>query len=209
MVNKLTTRQIEIIHAIRMQESSLEEIAASLDISRQAAQKHLDKLLQSGLVVTGETVQTGGRPRQFYRLSLRGQELFPRQYAWFTEVLIDFLKENGGSEDLSKLLRKLAKRLTADKSLLLAARPRKERIAAIVQFMNTLGYVAQAGKRGEIIATNCVYHHVARAHPEICHFDIQLIETLSGENVAHTECMVRGGNRCRFQLGGLDAAPEK
>ncbi len=200
MLNTLTGRQVEILHAMRSDGIALEDIAALLNVSRQAAQKHLDHLLQAGLAAPSETKQTGGRPRQLYHLTPQGQELFPRQYAWFTEVLIGFLKEAQGSEALSTLLRQLAKTLAVEESAVLSRYSRKERIEAITHFMNRLGYAARVEGASEIVATNCVYHHVAKAHPEICGFDIQLLETLSGEKVEHTECMVRGGSCCRFKL---------
>ncbi len=200
MLNTLTGRQIEILHAMRTDGMALEDIASLLATSRQAAQKHLDHLLHAGLAASGETKQTGGRPRQLYRLTPQGQELFPRQYAWFTEILIGFLKEAQGTEALSALLRKLAKTLAAKEGAALSGMSRRARIEAITHFMNKLGYAASVNGASEIVATNCVYHHIAQAHSEICSFDIQLLETLSGGKIEHTECMVRGGSCCRFRL---------
>jgi predicted ArsR family transcriptional regulator len=76
--------------------------------------------------------------------------------------------------------------------------------AKIVQHMNQAGYEAEVFFRSsgdqEIVAHNCVFHRLAAAHPVVCELDLALIGALGGAEVEHTECMVRGGNVCRFKL---------
>jgi predicted ArsR family transcriptional regulator len=60
-------------------------------------------------------------------------------------------------------------------------------------------------------AYNCVFHALARAHPEVCRFDLAFMEAASGRPVQHLECLVRGGHACRFRLGSPkpgDPAPD-
>lgn len=71
---------------------------------------------------------------------------------------------------------------------------------------NTQGYesnkVAPAAK-GElpsVTAHNCVFHHLAEKHPGVCHFDLALMAAATGVEVQHAECMVRGGQVCRFRF---------
>ena len=54
----------------------------------------------------------------------------------------------------------------------------------------------------EVRAFNCVYHHLAQDHPQVCEFDLELMARVSGRRVDHVECMVRGGQCCRFRLTG-------
>ena len=49
-------------------------------------------------------------------------------------------------------------------------------------------------------ARNCVYHHLAAEHPEVCELDLALLSSLLGGKIEHVECMVRGGGSCRFRL---------
>jgi hypothetical protein len=51
-----------------------------------------------------------------------------------------------------------------------------------------------------IDARNCVYHHLAAEHPEVCELDLALLSSLLGGKIEHVECMVRGGASCRFRL---------
>jgi predicted ArsR family transcriptional regulator len=69
--------------------------------------------------------------------------------------------------------------------------------------MTELGYEAEAStdqKQPTIEACNCLYHHVAASHPEVCEFDLALLRGVTGADVEHDECMVRGGSVCRFRF---------
>jgi predicted ArsR family transcriptional regulator len=75
----------------------------------------------------------------------------------------------------------------------------------ITAAMNELGYRASLKqsdiRKGAVLeATNCVYHNVAKEHPELCKFDIQFLEKASGLNVKLESCIARGGSVCRFCL---------
>ncbi|MNW06489.1 hypothetical protein D3C71_2029080 [compost metagenome] len=78
----------------------------------------------------------------------------------------------------------------------------------IANHMQQAGYEAQliASTAGEteIVAYNCIFHHLASAHPEVCELDLALIAGLAGRGVEHLECMVRGGAVCRFRLKDED-----
>lgn len=45
---------------------------------------------------------------------------------------------------------------------------------------------------------NFVYHDLAIKHPEVCAFDIALLEHLVDRKVDHKACMAKGGHACRF-----------
>ena len=78
-------------------------------------------------------------------------------------------------------------------------------IRALSDIMRDLGY--QSGsvdpaneKLPAIEATNCVFHSLAQRYPEVCYFDLALMSEIVGSDVIHDECMVRGGNVCRFKF---------
>ena len=79
-----------------------------------------------------------------------------------------------------------------------------EAAVALAEQLDTLGYEAQAVRRDgetQIEAYNCVFHSLAKAHPDVCRFDLAFMEAASGREVQHLECLVRGGHSCRFRLG--------
>jgi predicted ArsR family transcriptional regulator len=45
-----------------------------------------------------------------------------------------------------------------------------------------------------------VFHSLAQRYPEVCYFDLAMMSEVGGGDVIHDECMVRGGNVCRFKF---------
>src|SRR5690349_19940003 len=86
---------------------SIDELAAELQITRPAIRQHLMALKRLEYVEQGELMATGGRPGQTYRLTQKGYDLFPKQYSWFSEVLLENLHTQLGDRGLGELMERL------------------------------------------------------------------------------------------------------
>jgi len=183
---------------------TVEALAQSLDISRNAVRQHLTSLERDGLVARGKTQSSGGRPEQLYILTNEGNERFPRQYSWFSQLLLELLQAETGSATLDEKLAELGRRIGASMTSRLSGESGSSgRIAAIAAIMQEIGYdaVAKTADGEQLIeAHNCVFHKLAVKCPEVCSFDIALLSTCSGSRVEHRTCMVRGGDACRFHF---------
>jgi len=177
---------------------SIDDLAQALAITRTAVRQHLAALERDGLVMRGATRPTGRRPEQLHQLTEHARELFPRQYPLLANLLIAEVAGIIGHDALQVLMRQLGRKLAADLERQVVDEAR------IVQHMNTAGYEAEVFFRSagepQIVAHNCVFHHLAKAHPVVCELDLALIGTLGGAEVSHEECMLRGGQVCRFAL---------
>jgi predicted ArsR family transcriptional regulator len=193
---------------------TVEALAQGLGISRNAVRQHLTSLERDGLVARGRTQSSGGRPEQLYILTNDGNERFPRQYSWFSELLLQLLQAETGRAALGEKLAELGR------SIAVSMKPRLSdesgspgRIAAIASIMQEIGYDAVAKSVGEdqlIEAHNCVFHKLAAKYPEVCSFDIALLSICSGSQVEHRTCMIRGGDACRFYFhSGQSSAAAK
>ncbi|MBD0682716.1 helix-turn-helix transcriptional regulator [Pseudomonas sp. PSB11] len=184
---------------------SIDELAEHLAVTRTAIRQHLAALERDGLVARGETRPTGRRPEQLYQLTDHAREQFPRQYQLLASALIDEVADIIGPEALATLMRNLGRKLALDREQQVVDETK------IVQHMNQAGYEAEVFFRSsgdqEIVAHNCVFHRLAAAHPVVCELDLALIGALGGAEVDHTECMVRGGNVCRFKLRPTEPPP--
>src|SRR3546814_10141855 len=70
------------------------------------------------------------------------------------------------------------------------------------------GYEAVQGEDVDdwrLEAYNCLFHSLVRQHPQVCKFDLAYMEAATGRRVHHVECMIRGGQVCRFKLGAPPA----
>lgn len=181
---------------------SVDALSDELGVTVTAVRQHLTALHGDGLVERGATRASGGRPQQLYVLTEKAREGFPRQYSWFSESLVGALKKEQGSAKVEKLLRVLGDDVGASVAAPASA-PLAERARMLAAKMDELGYEARVEKRGdklEVTASNCVFHKLAERHPEVCAFDLGLIERVAHAKATHDECIVRGDAVCRFQL---------
>ena len=200
MLQGMGRTQQDLLNALLHQPAgmSIDDLANQLAVTRTAVRQHLSALERDGLIVRGNTRPTGRRPEQLYLLSSAGKELFPRQYQLLGDLLIGEVAELLGPDQLTQMLRGLGRKLAAG----MQQQPVAEE--QIVEHMNQVGYVAEVffhstGEK-EIVAHNCVFHQLAKAHREICELDLALIGALAGSDVQRLECMVSDGAVCRFKL---------
>lgn len=200
-------RQHQLLGLLLENKSGLgaEELAGRLAISRSAVHQHLATLERDGYIEKHVREPRGGRPGFGWRLTERGVHLFPKHYALFSDLLIESLKDRLGSEALSDLLRDLGAKLAREYAPRLEGLTREQQLEAVVRIMQELGYQARTapdeeGRPPLIDARNCVYHHLAREHREVCDFDLALLSSLLGSPIEHLECMMRGGGACRFRV---------
>lgn len=183
----------------------LETIAEHLQVTKTAAKEHVIKVEGMGYIEYHDQSGLVGRPRRFYKLSAAGHESFPRQYSWLSNVLLKFLATDMGPKRISAMMESIAIEVADGmKDRFSSKKNNVELFSEISKAMNELGYRASVKqsdlRKGAVLeATNCVYHSVAKAHPELCKFDLKFIEMASGGlEVKLEKCIARGGDTCRF-----------
>ncbi len=188
---------------------TVDELAGRLGVSRTAVHQHLASLSRDGHVERADLASTGGRPGHIYVLTDEGIHLFPKQYSWFSELLLESLKKRLGREGVIDFLRELGREAGTKLQRGLAGLPPERQVEEVAAVMQELGYESRAEKvPGEdlpiIDARNCVYHDLAKSHQEVCELDLALMEAALGRPVQQLECMLRGGHACRFRVGTGD-----
>jgi predicted ArsR family transcriptional regulator len=210
MNETLTPRQTEILRLLATHGDgrTIDELAEAMGISRPATRQHLAPLENGGLILRSAARATGGRPVQSYVLSAKGRERFPRQYGWFAGLLLAAIKQRRGDAETMQLMRDLAADVADGLAAGLKGKDQAGRLAAVAALMSDLGYDAAPGAAA-LVATNCVFHHLAAEHPEVCEFDLELLRRLIGAEVAHETCMVRGAGACTFRFGPSGNAADR
>lgn len=205
MLNALGKSQRTLLKALLVHKSGLtiDALAIQLNITRTAVRQHVTALEGLGYIDKGDAISTGGRPSQFYRLTENGNDLFPKQYSLFSELLLRAILEEKGEEGLGVWLDKLGGDVAGTFKERVAGKTTNNRIIETVNIMNTLAYEASVVPSSDdslsaIEAVNCVYHDLAAEHRQVCQFDLALLGTLTDAQVTHEKCIQRGDNVCRF-----------
>lgn len=185
----------------------IEDLCQALRVSHNAVRQHLSALMASGLVSHGVARPTGGRPQARYVLTAEGRDQFPRNYGLIATKVLERLYADAGPAQVQSMLVEMGRELGLDAAGAAATTGDNDAAVTLAAQLDALGYEAQAVRRDgemQVEAYNCVFHALAKAHPEVCRFDLAFMEAASGRPVQHLECLVRGGAACRFRF---DTAP--
>jgi DeoR family transcriptional regulator, suf operon transcriptional repressor len=207
MATPVNSQQAVLDHLLQHKAgATLDELMTAVGLSRTAINQQLVSLEKQGHVSKDTPRKTGGRPQHVYVLTESGQNLFPKQYSWFSKMLIETLRTQVGEAKASEFMYDLGVKLSAQLIPRLVGLNRNERIDEIVKIMNETGFVARTLSAGtgekipRVECKNCVYHDLSKTYPEVCRFDIGFLSGLMGAEVEHQSCMQRGGQACRFRF---------
>jgi len=189
--------------------ATVEALCDALHVTHNAIRQHLTALIASGYVERGSALPSGGRPQARYMLLPAGRDLFPRNYGLVATSVLERLYATAGKASVQAMLGDIGRELGAAAAERVSVAGDDETARALADQLDALGYEAQAVKRDgemQVEAYNCVFHALAKAHPDICRFDLAFMEAATGRSVHHLECLLRGGHACRFRLGTRDKA---
>ncbi len=208
MADQIGSRQRQILELLLEHKEGLciDEIAKALNISRNAVQQHISVLELEGYLQAGELNKTAGRPVRRYILTEAGINSFPKQYAWFSKLMLTDLKNEIGHEAFQRYMYKLGDSLSQSYTYRFTGKKPDERREELLKIMDDLGFKT-SNKAGSIDhdsttikAYNCIFHDLAQKHNEICKFDIALMTALLEKDVELTECMAKGSGVCCFKI---------
>lgn len=204
------TRQriLEIIK--RRGQATVDDLSRELELTAVTIRHHLEILRRGGAIAPPRVVRKGGpgRPQHVYRLAEEADDLFPKSYDRLSEVLLAELEERLPAGEMENLANSVARRLAADANL-----PDGEgfeaRMAAALDFMNGMGYLASLEKnedgRTVIRIANCPYGRVAYRHPPVCEIGARMVAELAGVDVHALERQIEKLGRCTYLLPPVSA----
>ncbi len=208
-MNKISARQTQILQLLLENRKglSIDKIANALDISRTAILQHFSKLQQLNYICEGSLDKTAGRPVRNYCLTEQGINFFPKQYSWFSELLLASLKQQMGAEGLSNYMYRLGEQVAQDFLPQMQNKTPRERIELLLVIMQQLGFESSRQTNvnehnPRIQARNCIYHDIAQKHQEICQFDLALMSRLLDSEIELEECLAKSGCICQFKIMG-------
>jgi len=207
MSNKISPRQYQILELLLKDRNGLcvDELAKSLDISRTAIQQHFVPLESEGYIRKHSLTKTAGRPITLYAITDRGINCFPKQYIWFSELVLDDLRQEIGAERFAGYMQRLGVKLADSLRARFVGKRLNARTDELLTIMSDLGFCVDLEADAEtgntaITARNCIYHDLAQKHSEICAFDVAFMSSLLDKDVDQSSCMAKGACHCRFNI---------
>ena len=181
--------------------ATLGEIAAHLEISKQAAIRHLEALEASGLATVARDEAHGpGRPENVYKLTAAAGEHFPDGHRELTGDLVDFMS----TEQLKEFFMRRAARLEAEYAPRLAGLDFASRVRELARLASEHGHMAEVLELGDgglaIRHCNCPIQDVAARTGLPCINEQQMYERLLGAEVARTTWMADAADDCTYVM---------
>lgn len=199
---------------------TVEQLADRLEVSASAVRQHLNFLMAQDLVDFVETPPQGrGRPRRLFRLTARGEELFPSRSG---DLALRLLSELARS-DPEIVAAALRNRVDEDARWFTQEFERLAGPATLDDLRNVydqMGFgpaVEECGDgRALLMVAHCPMHEIAALIPELCEIEIDgLHRFLPGCSVHRVRHRLRGDPECAFLIqqrvdaAGCEGAGEK
>ncbi|WP_020564844.1 helix-turn-helix transcriptional regulator [Methylosarcina fibrata] len=211
MLRKISSRQHQILELLLKNRSglSIDNIAEALGISRTAVKQHFFTIENEGYIRKDQSNKTAGRPATLYVITDKGINYFPKQYAWFLEMVLGNLIRESGPEQFKSYMSMLGTALAQKLRGRFEGKSLNARMKELAAVMEELGYQTEAVSDNEnntvsIQAHNCVFHDLAQKHAEICALDLALMSRLLDREVNQSDCMAKGDCVCRFSIKKIE-----
>ena len=196
------TRKDTILAFLKKRGSAtLGEIASHLEVSKQAALRHLESLEASGMatVATAEAHRRG-RPESVYRLTSAAGNYFPDGHRELSGQLVEFISE----EQLKHFFERRAARLEAEYAPRLAGLDFEGRVRELARLATEHGHMAEVVELHEgglaIRHCNCPIQDVAARTGLPCVSEQQMYERLLGTPVSRSTWMAEAANDCTYEV---------
>ena len=179
----------------------------ALGITGAAAQQHLARLSQQGLVGPEDRRHGRGRPRRYWHLTAAGHGRFPDRHADLTLDVLTATRQLFGEDGLDRLIaHREATTLAAYRAELATCDTIEDRIAGLARIRTREGYMADWEERrpGEflLVENHCPVCAAATVCQGLCRSELALFRAVlgTGVRVARTDHVLAGARRCAYLI---------
>jgi len=187
----------------KFQPITTKTLSLAFGVSGNAIRRHLKELEVDGLVSYCREQRGLGAPTYEYRLTERGEALFPNRYQDALTELLAHVEERAGRGEINEMFverfRARAERLKGE----LVDQPVELRLQRLVRLLCDEGYMAEwRTENGAITLAehNCAIRAVAQRYPEICAAEAQFLTDVLAAGVERRESIAEGSNSCTYQI---------
>lgn len=192
-----------LVELKRAQPLTAAELAGRFAVTTNAIRRHLKELEVEQLIEHVREQRGQGAPTHAYRLTDRGDGLFPRRYDKELTAVLEFLERQSGRGAVTRFFEERFQGKAAEILARLGDAPFDERVTAVVEFLRQEGFMpnVSVGSEGLRLAEhNCAMHAVAQRYPEVCDTELVFLTTVLGPGVQRDRHIVTGCNACEYAI---------
>jgi predicted ArsR family transcriptional regulator len=193
----------KILHLLRAESRTVNDLAAALDLTDNAIRAHLAGLERDGLVQQLGTRPGSRKPHTLYGLASEAERLFPNAYGSLLTHILSVLTRRLPLAEVRASLREVGRTAAREYLAALKGKTRDQRINGALDVLKALGGDATTQKnRGKLIiqGNGCPLFAATAQHPEAC----LIVEALLSEIIetpVKERCHHGDAPRCCFEVG--------
>ena len=130
----------EILQILLSGDFNALELKEKLGINESAVRRHLNILEQEGYIEHYFEKASRGRPKKLFKLSSKGEKLFPKQNQMILTLLTRELQEKCTKEEVDKILEGVAKEIKKELTIKNENTELKKRLEELKTVFNDLGF---------------------------------------------------------------------
>lgn len=190
-------------------QATVDTLSRELGLTAVTVRHHLDILRGEGLIAAPAISRrkTPGRPQYVYALTEKAGSLFPKRYEHLISLILDEVRAYYPEVEVEQVMQRIGERIASQASL-----PRKGdfevRLAATVEFLNSLGYMAHYERHADgdylLYIANCPYEQVAHRNHEVCGMDMAMLTRLLGTAPQRNSWTARGDSQCVYVVRAIE-----
>ena len=183
--------------------STAAALAERLDLTPAAVRRHLDALLEEGMIAAREprsqATRGRGRPAKVFVLTEAGRDHFDQQYDDLAVQALRFLAETGGEQAVREFANRRVEFIEERFGATLADNPHLSPTEALAQIFTEEGYAASVrdiSVGDQLCQQHCPVSHVAHEFPQLCEAETEAIGRVLGRHVQRLATIAHGDGVC-------------
>jgi predicted ArsR family transcriptional regulator len=184
---------------------TVDELSQELDLTTVTVRHHLDILRGEGLIAApfAHRRKAPGRPKYIYTLTEKTSTFFPKRYDHLSRLMLSEVRSYLSPDEVDQMMKRIGEHI-ASQAVLPDEDGFEARLAAVVEFLNELGYMARwehrYGNNYWLHIANCPYEQVARHDPKVCKIDVTLLTRLLGASPQRISWAAQGDHQCTYAI---------
>jgi predicted ArsR family transcriptional regulator len=190
------------------------DLEKAAGLARESVRDHLQSLAAAGFVERAGFRRTGpGRPAAVYRLSDRGERLFPQREPELLRDMATFLLAEGREDVLDRFLTSRAAGKRERFAARLAGLEGTDRATALAAILEAEGFLAEVevtpDGRGLLRLCHCPLRELVAVTRLPCRAELRLVEDLLGSSLRRESFIPDGGSSCSYSFELSQPSPNQ
>lgn len=183
--------------------STAAALADRLELTPAAVRRHLDQLLDEGMLEAREprslAARGRGRPAKVFALTEAGRDGFDQQYDDLAAQALRFLDETGGDDAVRAFATRRVAFIEERFDRVQHAHPQLGPVEVLARVFTDEGYAAAVRDLPmgqQLCQQHCPVSHVAHEFPQLCEAETEAIGRVLGRHVQRLATIAHGDGVC-------------